>query len=74
MISKGLVLMVLGMAIVFVLLIVLILFMNIVRVIVNGGKKKQLALDTGGAGGMETGAHEIAAIVAAVTTYNIKKG
>lgn len=74
MISKGLVLMVLGMAIVFILLTVLILFMDIVRVIVNGGKKKQLAHVTGEAGGAETGAHEIAAIVAAVTTHNIKKG
>ena len=75
MISKGLILMVLGMAIVFVLLAFLVLFMNIARLIVTGGRKKQAAAAAGGnvAGGGDTADREIAAVAAAVTVYNAKR-
>lgn len=73
MLSKGLVLMVLGMAIVFALLVVLIIFMALVRLIVNGGGKKRAALAAAGVSGAYTGNQEIAAIAAAVTVYNKKR-
>jgi len=73
MISKGLILMILGMAIVFLMLTILIVVMNLVRVIVSRGKKKQQVLAETGGETDETGAKAIAAVAAAVTVY-VNKG